>query len=85
MAKVATLPPAAQEKIDEELLLHVEMLDRLRAELDKGIRSLDRIEGWELNIQDVIKHARNAGGHANSKGPLVNSATGMFGPVETGR
>ena len=58
MAKVATLPPAAQEKIGEELLLHVETVDRLRAKLDKGIRSLDRGEGRELNIQNVIKRAR---------------------------
>ena len=48
LAKVATLPPAAQEKIGEELLLHVETVDRLRGELDKGIRSLDRGEGREL-------------------------------------
>jgi hypothetical protein len=58
LAKVATLPPAAQEKIGEELLLHVETVDRIRGELDKGIRSLDRGEGRELNIQDVIKRAR---------------------------
>jgi hypothetical protein len=39
MAKVAELPVAAQEKIGEELLLHVEMVDRLRGELDKGVQS----------------------------------------------
>ena len=58
MAKVATLSPTAQEKIGEELLLHIETVDRLRAELDKGIRSLDRGEGRELNIPDVIQRAR---------------------------
>jgi hypothetical protein len=58
LAKVATLSPAAQEKIGEELLLHVETVDRLRAELDKGIRSLDLGLGRELNIPDVIKRAR---------------------------
>ena len=58
MAKVARLPAAAQEKIGEELLLHVETVDRLRDELNKGLRSLDRGEGRELNIPDVIKRAR---------------------------
>jgi hypothetical protein len=58
IARVATLPPAAQEKIGEELLLHVEKVERLRAALDKGIQSLDRGEGREVNIQKVIKRAR---------------------------
>ena len=58
LERVATLPTAAQEKIGEELLLHVEKTDRLRAELNKGIRSLDRGEGRELDVQDVIRHAR---------------------------
>jgi hypothetical protein len=58
IAKVATLPKAAQEKIGEELLLRVEKVRRLRGELDKGIQSLDRGEGRELNIDEVIKRAR---------------------------
>lgn len=58
MAKAATLPPAAQEKIGEELLLHIQSVDDLRAELDKGIRSLDRGEGRELNVLDVLRRAR---------------------------
>jgi hypothetical protein len=49
MAKVAALPPAAQEKIGEE---------RLRAGLHKGVRSLQRGEGKELDMSNVIKRAR---------------------------
>jgi hypothetical protein len=58
MSRVATLPAAAQEKIGEELLLHVEKVERLRAELEKGVQSLDRGEGRELDIEDAIKRAR---------------------------
>jgi hypothetical protein len=59
IAKVATLPEAAQERIGEELLLHVEKVRRLRAEVDKGIRSLDHGEGRSLNVDEVIKRARS--------------------------
>ena len=58
IAKVAALPEAAQQKIGEELLLHVEKVRRLRSELEKGIHSLDHREGRELHIKDVIKRAR---------------------------
>jgi hypothetical protein len=58
MAKVAALPPAAQEKIGEELIAHVEKMERLRAGLHKGVRSLQRGEGKELDMSNVIKRAR---------------------------
>ncbi len=58
LQEVAMLPPATQEKIGEELLLHVEKLRRLRVKLDKGIASLARGEGRELDIEDVLKRAR---------------------------
>jgi len=58
MARVAALPPAAQEKIGEELLSHVKKMEHLRAKLDKGIQSLDRGEGKSLDIEDVIRRAR---------------------------
>jgi hypothetical protein len=56
--KAAMLPDAAQEKIGEELLLHVDKVNRLRAALEKGVRSLDHGDGRELDIDDVIKRAR---------------------------
>jgi hypothetical protein len=58
MAKVATLPEESQRKIGEELLAHVKKVQHLRGELQKGIDSLERGEGRELNIEDVIKRAR---------------------------
>jgi hypothetical protein len=64
IAKVSTLPVAAQEKIGEELLLHVAKVHCLRAELDKGLRSFDQGEGHEIDIERVIKRARSQYGDA---------------------
>jgi hypothetical protein len=58
IAEVATLPNAAQQKIGEELLLHVEKVRRLRFELQRGVLSLDHGEGRQLHIKDVIERAR---------------------------
>jgi hypothetical protein len=58
IAKVTTLPRAAQEKIGEELIAHVEKTEHLRGELQKGVRSLARGEGKELDMTEVIKRAR---------------------------
>ncbi|MEY9142125.1 hypothetical protein ABIF00_000109, partial [Bradyrhizobium elkanii] len=43
MAEVARLPEATQDKIGEELLLHVDKVRQLRAKLEKGIASLERV------------------------------------------
>jgi hypothetical protein len=58
MAEVERLPAAVQERIGRELLAHVEKLRSLRADIAKGIRSLDRGAGRELDIEDVIKRTR---------------------------
>ena len=58
MAEVERLPADVQERIGRELLAHVEKLRNLRADIAKGIRSLDRGAGRELDIEDVIKRAR---------------------------
>ena len=58
LEQVETLPAAAQEKIGEELMLHVEKLRLLQAKLAKGLSSLERGEGRELDIEDVIRRAR---------------------------
>jgi hypothetical protein len=62
IAEVASLPEPDQEKIGRELLAHVEKLRALRAEIDKGIRSLDAGKGKKLNIEDVIRRARERHG-----------------------
>ena len=58
MAKVSTLPEATQQSIAEDLIAHVKGVEHLRAELQKGIDSLDRGEGQELDIEQVIRTAR---------------------------
>jgi len=55
IAEISNLPEADQEQIGRKLLSHVEKLRQLRAEVDKGIRSLDAGEGKELNIEDFIR------------------------------
>jgi hypothetical protein len=62
--EVAELPPAAQERIGEELLLHVEKLRRLRSQIQTAARSLDHGGGRELKITGVIERARAQYGKA---------------------
>jgi hypothetical protein len=58
LAEVARLPDDDQEQIGQKLLSHVEKLRRLRAEIDKGIRSLDAGKGSELDIGDFLREMR---------------------------
>jgi hypothetical protein len=60
MDKVSALPEATQQSIAEDLIAHVESVEHLRAELQKGIDSLNRGEGQELDIDEVIRTARAA-------------------------
>ena len=68
IAEVANLPAANQEQIGRRLLSHVERLRQLRAEIDKGIRSLDAGDGKSLDIEEFIRqHCRvGKGGHGVS-------------------
>jgi hypothetical protein len=61
---VAELLPAAQERIGEELLLHVEKLRRLRSQIQTAAQSLDHGGGRDLDITDVIERARAQYGNA---------------------
>jgi len=63
IAEVANLPEADQEQIGRRLLVHVEKLRQLRAEIDKGIRSLEAGEGKPLDIAEFLdqQHERNGG------------------------
>jgi hypothetical protein len=58
ITKVAKLPEAAQEQLGRELLERIETLEQLRAEIESGVRELDAGLGEELDIEDVIRHAR---------------------------
>jgi hypothetical protein len=62
--EVSTLPAAAQQKIGEDLLLHVEKVRRLRSHLETAALSLDRGQGRELHLNDIIKRARARYGKA---------------------
>jgi hypothetical protein len=64
MEKIETLPAATQERIGEELLLHVEKVRRLRAQLESAARSLDHDGGREINIEEIIKRAHAQHGEA---------------------
>jgi hypothetical protein len=55
IAEVANLPDADQEQIGRRLLSHVEKLRKLRAEVDKGIRSLDQGEGRALDVDEFLR------------------------------
>ena len=56
--RVSALPKATQESIAEELIAHVESVEHLRAELQKGIDSLDHDLGREIEIEQLIRAAR---------------------------
>jgi hypothetical protein len=64
IAEVSNLPEADQEQIGRRLLSHVEKLQQLRAEIDKGIRSLDAGEGRPLDVDDFLR--RKNGQHGRS-------------------
>jgi hypothetical protein len=55
IAELERLPAEDQEQIGRTLLSHVEKLRALRAEIDKGIRSLDAGQGRESSIDDFIR------------------------------
>jgi hypothetical protein len=56
--RMSALPEATQQSIAEDLIAHVESVEHLRAEIQKGIDSLDRDGGQEIDIEQLIKTAR---------------------------
>jgi hypothetical protein len=59
ITKVANLPEAAQEQLGRELLERIEALERLRAEIESGVRELDAGLGEELDIEGIIRQAHD--------------------------
>ena len=59
ITKAAALPEAAQEQLGRELLERIDSLSKLRAEIDAGVRELDAGLGEDLDIEDVIRQARD--------------------------
>jgi len=63
MAQILRVSAADQEQIGRKLLSHVEKLNALRGEIDKGLGSLDAGAGRSLNIEDFLrKKNSNHGG-----------------------
>ncbi len=62
IAEVANLPDADQEQIGRKLLSHVEKLRQLRAEVDKGIRSLDAGKGRPFDVEDFLRQKNERDG-----------------------
>ena len=62
VAKAATLPEAAQERIAYELLERIDTLSALKVALDEGIAELDAGLGTPLTIEEIIRgaHAEHA-------------------------
>jgi hypothetical protein len=60
IAQISRLADADQDAIGRKLLLHVERLDALRTEIDKGTRSLDAGKGRPLDIEAFLRD-KNAG------------------------
>jgi hypothetical protein len=63
IAQLSRLSEADQEQIGRRLLSHVEKLNALRTEMDKGLYSLDAGKGVAVNIEDLIrqKNSRHGG------------------------
>ena len=63
IAQISRLPDADQETIGRKLISHVEKLNSLRGEIDKGISSLDAGKGRALNVEEFLrdKNSRNGG------------------------
>ena len=57
--KAAGLPEAAQEQLGRELLERIDTLDELRTKIEAGIGELDAGMGRALDVEDVIRQARN--------------------------
>jgi hypothetical protein len=64
IAELSNLPNADQEQIGRRLLSHVEKLHELRADVDKGIRSLDRGEGGPLDVEEFLREKNGRYGGA---------------------
>lgn len=54
----ATLPDSDQQKIGRDLLVHVDKVRALRADLERGLRSLDMGRGRTVDIEELIRQAR---------------------------
>lgn len=59
ISKAAGLSVEAQEQLGRELLERIDALSELRTEVEAGLQELDAGLGAELDIDDLIRQARN--------------------------
>ncbi len=62
IAKAAGLPEAAQEQLGRDLLERIDALTSLRADIQVGLEELDAGKGKPLNVEELIRQARNERG-----------------------
>jgi hypothetical protein len=62
LSKAAALSETAQEQLGRELLERIDMMSRLRADIDVGLRELDAGLGTEIEMADLIRQARSEHG-----------------------
>ena len=74
MTKAAALPEAAQEQLGREMLERIDTLSNLRAEIDAGVRELDAGLGEELDIEDIIRQARDEHARGPGRSGLVTES-----------
>jgi hypothetical protein len=63
-SEVSNLPDSDQEQIGRRLSSHVERLRQLRAEIDKGTRSLDAGEGEPFDVEEFLRQKNKQHGGA---------------------
>ena len=66
IAQISQLPAADQEEIGRKLLSHVEELNALRSEVDRGIYSLDAGKGAALNMGEFLREKNSRHGAAKA-------------------
>ncbi|HVQ11051.1 MAG TPA: hypothetical protein VMS19_04020 [Methyloceanibacter sp.] len=64
IAELANLPASDQEEIGRKLLSHVEKLNRLRADIDAGLGSLDAGKGRPLDVELFIDKMNRSHGRS---------------------
>jgi hypothetical protein len=64
IAELARLPEADQEQIGRSLLSLVDKIRRVRAELDKGIKSLEAGGSKALDLEDLLRRLNEGQGRS---------------------
>ncbi len=65
ISKAASLSEAAQEQLGRELLERIDALSELRAEIEVGLRELDAGLGEDLDVECLIREARDEHARVN--------------------